>query len=336
VHYKFNDEVKGVSIYQDYNGNNPQIGNFFRKAIDAGKKVVNVVTTTAKKVVNTGKKVTDWGKEKFTDAKDWTQDKFVDFNNWIDDLNIDQKIKTALLALPRASFLLLVRLNVGALADLMNVSRYESGTKLTFQEKQEAKKIFDKILAKWYKMGGNRTELARVIEVGAKEKALGANMWPFVNFDYIKKLKASGAISGFFSPRLGATGAEESAAAANAAVIITTLAPLLTALLPYLIKDPNKEALLQSIQSDPEIMALMAKLANKTITKEESIRLALLLKAKSDANKATIQEQIALAELNQKIDTTSNTQSSLTAAFSPKTLLIVGGGALALSLLTKK
>jgi hypothetical protein len=132
-------------------------------------------------------------------------------NGWFSDKKkeADHKFRTVFYTPTRGAFLALVRLNVFGLADLLNLP---NDPRMSAAKKASAKGLIDAFYTKWYeKFGGNRTALAEVIAKGAKERAFGFNIPLVKNLDFIKKLKAAGAIGGFNNKQIGigdpATGA---------------------------------------------------------------------------------------------------------------------------------
>jgi hypothetical protein len=132
-------------------------------------------------------------------------------NGWFSDKKkeADHKFRTVFYTPTRGAFLALVRLNVFGLADLLNLP---NDPRMSAAKKASAKGLIDAFYQKWYdKFGGNRTALAEVIAKGAKERAFGFNIPLVKNLDFIKKLKAAGAIGGFNNKQIGigdpATGA---------------------------------------------------------------------------------------------------------------------------------
>jgi hypothetical protein len=132
-------------------------------------------------------------------------------NGWFSDKKkeADHKFRTVFYTPTRGAFLALVRLNVFGLADLLNLP---NDPRMSAEKKAKAKVLVDGFYQKWYdKFGGNRTALAEVIAKGAKERAFGFNIPLVKNLDFIKKLKAAGAIGGFNNKQIGigdpATGA---------------------------------------------------------------------------------------------------------------------------------
>jgi hypothetical protein len=189
VHHTFNQEVKGVSIYRDYSKGQNHIKNKTMKGnhIGIGRNYIGET----------------WVQRKRRELKeDWEV--------------AQQKIKTATLVPVRGAVLGLVRLNVLALASLINYSL-----------KNDRKK-YDEIALKWYNFGGNRTEFQRVVELGAKERPLGSNAPIVKDFAFIQRLRSKGVIKGFHN--VGLTGAEVSAALVSAAPFIKAIMPLLIAL----------------------------------------------------------------------------------------------------------
>jgi hypothetical protein len=135
----------------------------------------------------------DFGRDLLDDVGDWTNEKRDDLEDWINDLNISQKYKTLVLTANRLAFLGVVRINVLGLADLINMP---SNSSLSLALRNESRPKVYAILNKWYKWGGNRTELVKTAIQGSKEKALGVNLPIVRNWQFVKNLEASGVISG--------------------------------------------------------------------------------------------------------------------------------------------
>ena len=107
----------------------------------------------------------------------------------------------------RGAFLALVRLNVFGLADLLNLP---NDPRMSAEKKAKAKVLVDGFYQKWYdKFGGNRTALAEVIAKGAKERAFGFNIPLVKNLDFVKNLKAAGAIGNVPNNQVGIGAAGE-------------------------------------------------------------------------------------------------------------------------------
>ena len=122
---------------------------------------------------------------------------------------VADKARTVFFTPSRGAFLGLVRINAFGLADVLNVP---NDLRMSQSKRDQARPLVNAIYTKWYeKFGGNRTALAEVIAKGAKERAFGFNIPLVKNLDFIKKLKAAGAIGGFNNKQIGigdpATGA---------------------------------------------------------------------------------------------------------------------------------
>ena len=123
-------------------------------------------------------------------------------NGWLEDRA--HSTRTALYTPTRGAFLSLVRLNVFGLADLLNLP---NDTRMSAAKRASAKPLVDAFYQKWYdKFGGNRTALAEVIAKGSKERAFGFNIPLVKNLDFIKKLKAAGAIGSVGGDQIGIGG----------------------------------------------------------------------------------------------------------------------------------
>jgi hypothetical protein len=151
-------------------------------------------------------------------------------NGWLD--TAEQKARTAWFTPTRAAFLALVRLNVFGLADLLNLP---NDTRMSAAKRASAKPLVDAFYKKWYdKFGGNRTELANVIAKGFKERAFGFNIPLVKNLDFVKKLKAAGAIGGFNNKQIGigdpATGAAVAGDVAASYPLLEVVGTILAAL----------------------------------------------------------------------------------------------------------
>jgi len=136
-------------------------------------------------------------------------------NGWFSDKKKEaaHKFRTVFYTPTRGAFLSLVRLNVFGLADLLNLP---NDTRMSAAKRASTKPLIDAFYQKWYdKFGGNRTALAEVIAKGAKERAFGFNIPLVKNLDFIKKLKAAGAIGGFNNKQIGIGGGPAAAVSAD-------------------------------------------------------------------------------------------------------------------------
>jgi hypothetical protein len=134
---------------------------------------------------------------------------------------LTQGTKTVAVAPTRGAFLVLVQLNFLALATLLYFAKTKHPDK------------YNEIRNKWYAWGGNRTELDRVVEKGAKNHPIGTNVPVLKNLEYVKNLRSSGMISGFNRAYIGADPVTESTAAPFIIAIsgvLTSLAGLIIAI----------------------------------------------------------------------------------------------------------
>ena len=120
-------------------------------------------------------------------------------NGWLQDKA--HKARTVFYTPTRGAFLSIVRLNAFGLADLLNIP---NDPRMSAEKKAKAKVLVDGFYQKWYdKFGGNRTALAEVIAKGAKERAFGFNIPLVKNLDFVKNLKAAGAIGNVPNNQVG-------------------------------------------------------------------------------------------------------------------------------------
>ena len=120
-------------------------------------------------------------------------------NGWLQDQA--HKARTVFYTPTRGAFLSIVRLNAFGLADLLNIP---NDPRMSAEKKAKAKVLVDGFYQKWYdKFGGNRTALAEVIAKGAKERAFGFNIPLVKNLDFVKNLKAAGAIGNVPNNQVG-------------------------------------------------------------------------------------------------------------------------------------
>ena len=120
-------------------------------------------------------------------------------NGWLEDQA--HKARTVFYTPTRGAFLSIVRLNAFGLADLLNIP---NDPRMSAEKKAKAKVLVDAFYQKWYdKFGGNRTALANVIANGAKERAFGFNIPLVKNLDFVKDLKAAGAIGNVPNNQVG-------------------------------------------------------------------------------------------------------------------------------------
>jgi hypothetical protein len=126
-------------------------------------------------------------------------------NGWLEDQA--HKARTVFYTPTRGAFLSIVRLNAFGLADLLNIP---NDPRMSAEKKAKAKVLVDGFYQKWYdKFGGNRTALAEVIAKGAKERAFGFNIPLVKNLDFVKNLKAAGAIGNVPNNQVGIGAAGE-------------------------------------------------------------------------------------------------------------------------------
>ena len=120
---------------------------------------------------------------------------------------VGHKARTVFYTPTRGAFLSIVRLNAFGLADLLNLP---NDPRMSAEKKAKAKVLVDGFYQKWYdKFGGNRTALAEVIAKGAKERAFGFNIPLVKNLDFVKNLKAAGAIGNVPNNQVGIGAAGE-------------------------------------------------------------------------------------------------------------------------------
>lgn len=144
------------------------------------------------------------------------------FGDWLKQTKVGQKAKTVTAAPVRGAFLALVRLNVLALATLLNL-RYNS--KVSPQRRSLAAAKYKEMETLWYNWGGNRTELSRVVAQGAKAKPFGVNLPAAKNLKFVKNLRSAGIISGMSDSHcIGSIGS-----AGSIAAFLATATPIVVA-----------------------------------------------------------------------------------------------------------